>query len=155
MQAGDEAPDFSLPDENGAPRSLGEFLSGGPVVLFFYPIAMTSGCTAEACHFRDLSAEFEAAGAQRLGISVDPVSKQKEFSDRHSFDYPLLSDEGGAVAKQFGVKRGLLGKLAPVQRRTFVIDQDRSVLAVIKSETKMNAHADQALALLRGRPATS
>jgi peroxiredoxin Q/BCP len=151
MQAGDKAPEFALPDENGRSRSLTELLSAGPVVLFFYPIAMTSGCTAEACHFRDLASEYRAAGAQRVGISVDPVSKQKAFAEMHSFDYPLLSDESGAVAKQFGVKRGLLGKLAPVQRKTFVIDTDRTVIEVIKSETKMSAHADRALEVLAAR----
>ena len=62
------------------------------MVLFFYPAAMTSGCTAESCHFRDLAAEFAAAGAQRVGISRDTVDKQKQFSDLHGFDYPLLSD---------------------------------------------------------------
>lgn len=148
MQAGDIAPDFTLPDENGDPRTLGEFLVNGPVVLFFYPIAMTSGCTAEACHFRDLAAEYQKAGAQRLGISVDSVDKQKEFSQKHSFDYPLLSDKGGNVASQFGVKRGLLGKLAPVHRKTFVIGTDGIVMAVIRSETSMKAHADKALAVL-------
>ena len=95
MQPGDRAPDFELPDETGQPRRLSEMLRAGPVVLFFYPRAMTSGCTAEACHFRDLTTEFEKVGAQRIGISVDPVSKQKQFSDKHNFDYPLLSDSDG------------------------------------------------------------
>ena len=63
------------------------------MVLFFYPAAMTGGCTKEACHFRDLAAEFEEAGAQRVGISTDPVAKQKQFADMHGFDYPLLSDD--------------------------------------------------------------
>ena len=93
MQRGDRAPDFELPDETGHPRRLSEMLRAGPVVLFFYPRAMTSGCTAEACHFRDLRTEFEKVGAQRMGISVDPVSKQKQFSAKHNFDYPLLSDK--------------------------------------------------------------
>lgn len=151
MQAGEKAPDFVLDDQHGRPRSLAEFLATGPVVLFFYPIAMTSGCTAEACHFRDLAGEYRTAGAHRVGISVDSVNKQKEFADLHSFDYPLLSDEGGKVAKQFGVKRGLLGKLAPVQRKTFVIGQDHTILDVIKSETKMHTHADRALEILAAR----
>ena len=74
-------------------------LRAGPVVLFFYPRAMTSGCTAEACHFRDLRTEFEKVGAQRIGISVDPVNKQKQFSDKHDVNYPLLSDGDGSVAR--------------------------------------------------------
>ena len=151
MKKGDTAPNFSLPDQDGVVRSLDGLLAEGPVVLFFYPIAMTSGCTAEACHFRDLAAEYRAAAAQRVGISVDPVRTQKQFADQHSFDYPLLSDESGAVAKQFGVKRGLLGKLAPVRRKTFVIGKDRTILEVISSEMKMDAHADQALEVLAHR----
>jgi peroxiredoxin Q/BCP len=151
MDKGDTAPNFSLPDQDGVVRSLDSLLADGPVVLFFYPIAMTSGCTAEACHFRDLAAEYRAAGAQRVGISIDSVSVQKQFADQHSFDYPLLSDESGAVAKQFGVKRALLGKLAPVRRKTFVIGQDRTILEVISSEMKMDAHADRALEVLAHR----
>lgn len=148
MQAGDVAPLFELPDQSGAPHRLADHLAAGPVVLFFYPAALTSGCTAEACHFRDLAAEFAAVGAQRIGISVDPVSKQREFADKHGFDYPLLSDSDSVVATQYGVKRGLLGKLVPVQRKTFVIGTDGTVLAAIKSEVKFAVHADQALAAL-------
>ena len=91
MNVGDVVDDFELPDEQGQPRKLSELLTAGPVVLFFYPAAMTSGCTRESCHFRDLKAEFEAVGAQRVGISADTVDKQKQFSDKHEFDYPLPS----------------------------------------------------------------
>ena len=105
MQRGDRAPDFELPDETGHPRRLSEMLRAGPVVLFFYPRAMTSGCTAEACHFRDLRTEFEKVAAQRMGISVDPVGKQKQFSAKHNFDYPLLSDKDGSVARAYGSPR--------------------------------------------------
>jgi thioredoxin-dependent peroxiredoxin len=149
MREGDEVPDFELPDQTGTPRSLSGLLAAGPVVLFFYPAAMTTGCTKEACHFRDVAAEYAAAGVQRVGISVDSVEKQKEFSDLHSFDYPLLSDVGGEVASIFGVKRGgLLGKVGPVKRWTFAIGTDRKVVAVLHSELNMELHADQALAAL-------
>ncbi|KAA8969696.1 peroxiredoxin [Mycobacterium sp.] len=151
MKPGDKAPDFELPDQTGTPRTLSALLARGPVVLFFYPAAMTPGCTKEACHFRDVAAEFDAVGAQRVGISTDPVAKQARFADAHSFDYPLLSDSEGTVAAQFGVKRGLLGKLMPVKRTTFVIDTDRTVLDVISSEFNMDTHADKALATLRAR----
>jgi peroxiredoxin Q/BCP len=146
LRAGDTAPDFELPDETNTPRKLSTLLAEGPVVLFFYPAAMTKGCTAESCHFRDLAAEFAKAGAQRVGISTDPVAKQKQFSDKHAFDYPLLSDEDGSVSKQFGVKRSL--DLLRVRRTTFVIGQDRVILDVISSELNMNVHADKALAAL-------
>ncbi|MGZ4438004.1 MAG: peroxiredoxin, partial [Nocardioidaceae bacterium] len=86
---GTQAPDFELPDQDGKPVRLSELLLEGPVVLFFYPAAMTPGCTKESCHFRDLAAEFAAVGAQRVGISTDPVDRQKQFAERHSFDYPL------------------------------------------------------------------
>jgi peroxiredoxin Q/BCP len=151
MKTGDTVADFELPDQTGTPRRLSALLSDGPVVLFFYPAAMTTGCTKEACHFRDLAGEFAGVGASRVGISVDPVAKQAKFADTQRFDYPLLSDTGGAVAAQFGVKRGLLGKLLPVKRTTFVIDTDRTVLDVISSEISMDTHADKALQTLRAR----
>ncbi|MFV8175431.1 peroxiredoxin [Mycolicibacterium peregrinum] len=151
IRTGDTVPDFELPDQTGTIRSLTSLLADGPVVLFFYPAAMTPGCTKEACHFRDLAGEFAAAGANRVGISTDPVAKQAKFADIQSFDYPLLSDADGKVAAQFGVKRGLLGKLMPVKRTTFVIDTDRTVLAVIASEISMDTHADKALEVLKAR----
>jgi peroxiredoxin Q/BCP len=79
------------------------------------------------------------------------VAKQAKFSETNNFDYPVLSDADGAVASSFGVKRGLLGKLMPVKRTTFVIDTDRRVLEVISSEVNMNTHADKALEVLRAR----
>ncbi|HEY1466402.1 MAG TPA: peroxiredoxin, partial [Acidimicrobiales bacterium] len=120
MDKGDAVADFELPDQTGTPRRLSELLQDGPVVLFFYPAAMTYGCTKESCHFRDLKAEFEAVGAQRVGISADTVEKQKQFADKHEFDYPLLSDSDSSVADQFGIKRSvtILGKN---KRATFVI----------------------------------
>jgi thioredoxin-dependent peroxiredoxin len=147
MQTGDLAPDFELPDEDGKPCNLRDLLASGPVVLFFYPAAMTPGCTAESRHFRDLKAEFDQIGAQRVGISVDPVAKQKEFCDANSFDFPLLSDADGQVAHAFGVKRRF-GPV-PVKRVTFVIDPDKRIRAVIRSELRMQTHADQALEALR------
>lgn len=75
MKRGDRVEDFNLPDQTGAVRSLTGLLADGPVVLFFYPAAMTPGCTKEACHFRDLAAEFAAVGASRVGISTDTVDK--------------------------------------------------------------------------------
>ena len=150
MREGDEVPDFELPDQNGQPRRLSTLLADGPVVLFFYPAAMTGGCTKEACHFRDVAADYQAAGAQRVGISRDSGEKQKQFADANSFDYPLLSDADGQVADIFGVARGKLGaKLgAPVKRRTFVIGRDRKLIKEIASETKMDIHADEALKAL-------
>lgn len=153
MNVGDVVDDFELPDETGRPRTLGGLLENGPVVLFFYPAAMTKGCTAEACHFRDLTAELTELGAQAVGISSDEVDKQKQFAETYRLGYPLLSDPEGAVRAKFGVKRGLA--LVPTKRQTFVIDTDRRVLAVVKSEIRMNVHADRALEALRARKAAT
>jgi peroxiredoxin Q/BCP len=142
---GAQAPDFELPDQDGKQRRLSDLLLAGPVVLFFYPMAMTPGCTKESCHFRDLAAEFDAAGAQRVGISADPVEKQRLFAHRHGFGYTLLSDESGEVAAAYGVRRRFI---TPVKRVTFVIDTDRRVRTVLTGELNMNAHADGALASL-------
>lgn len=149
MKPGDLAPDFSLPDQDGTERKLSDLLDDGPVVLFFYPAAMTTGCTAQSCHFRDLAKEFEEAGAQRVGISRDDVATQKKFADLNNFDYPLLADVEGEVAEQFGVKRRF-GPI-PVKRHTFVIGAGREIIEVIKSEFSMNSHADKALEALRSR----
>jgi peroxiredoxin Q/BCP len=149
MKPGEKAPDFELADETGKTRKLGDLLAAGPVVLFFYPAAMTPGCTKESCHFRDLKGEFEEVGAQRVGISADKVDKQQQFAEKYSFDFPLLSDPDKTVAKQFGVKRGI----GPNKRTTFVIDRDGTVLDVISSELNMNTHADRALEVLRSQAA--
>ena len=151
MQTGDHIADFALPDQTGTVRRLSELLANGPVVLFFYPAAMTYGCTKESCHFRDLKAEFAEVGATRVGISADPVDKQLQFAEKHDFDYPLLSDVDRSVAEAFGVKRrsGLL----KVKRSTFVIDTDSTLIAELHSEISMSSHADRALDILRGRTA--
>ncbi|MGW5657868.1 peroxiredoxin [Streptomyces humi] len=147
IEVGTTVEDFALPDETGTVRTLTELLADGPVVLFFYPAALSAGCTAEACHFRDLAGEFAAAGARPVGISGDTVERQQEFSGKHTLGMPLLSDADGTVRELFGVKRGF--SLAPTRRATFVIAQDRTVLEVVRSELRMNTHADRALAALR------
>ena len=150
LDTGDIAPDFTLPDQTGTPRALSALLADGPVVLFFYPKAMTTGCTTESCHVRDLAGEFAAVGAQRVGISADKVEKQAQFDDKHSLGYPLLSDSTKEVAALFGVKRPLVSM---PKRATFVIDTDRRILAAISSELNMDVHADEALDVLRARTA--
>jgi peroxiredoxin Q/BCP len=146
MKPGDPAPTFELPSDDGTTIRLSDELAQGPVVLFFYPKAMTPGCTKESCHFRDMAGEFAEVKARRLGISADTVDKQHEFSEKHGFDYPLLSDKDRSVAKAYGVKRP--GPLFN-KRMTFVIGQDGTLLDVIASETNMDSHADKALATLR------
>src|SRR5689334_11789458 len=170
MIAGEKAPNFTLCDHTGRPRTLSALLSEGPVVLFFFSLASSPICTAQACHFRDLSNEFARVGAQRVGISTDTVDRQAHFAQQRSFDYPLLSDEDGVVSELFGVRRGrfaklrgsvlaresarhsrharrrgLLARLLPVKRTTFVIDTARTVLKVVSNEVRASVHADQAL----------
>jgi peroxiredoxin Q/BCP len=152
MDTGDRAPDFELSDETGTNRRLSDFLAEGPVVLYFYPMALTPGCTMESCHFRDLASEFAEFKAQRVGISADKVDKQKRFSDKHQFDFPLLSDPDKSVARAYGVRRGP-GPI-PNKRTTFVIGADGLVKEIVRSETNMTVHADKALAALRA-PAPS
>jgi len=148
LSEGDVVEDFELPDQHGDPVSLSGLLKDGPVVLFFYPKAMTTGCTRESCHFRDLAGEFAEVGAQRVGISADDVDRQAQFDAKHDLGYPLLSDQDRTIAGRFGVKR-----MGPVfnKRATFVIDTDRRVLAAISSELNMEVHADRALEVLRAR----
>lgn len=132
MDVGDVVVDFELLDETGTARTLSSLLEPGPVVVFFYPAAMSGGCTVEACHFRDVAGEFHALGAQVVGVSHDSVDRQAQFATRHTLGYPLLSDPDGFVRDHFGVKRGfaILGR---TKRATFVIDTDRRVLAAQQS----------------------
>jgi peroxiredoxin Q/BCP len=149
VEKGDLVSHFQVRHVSGSARRLSEFLAEGPVVIYFYPAAMTKGCTAESCHFRDLAGDFAALGAQRLGVSPDGVTKQRQFAEQHSLGFPLLSDQTGAVARQFGVRRHF-GPIL-VKRWTFVLDTDGRVLEVIKSETNMTRHADRALEVLSKR----
>lgn len=148
LKPGDEAPDFSLTDQDGVIIDSRDLLAEGPVVLFFYPRALTPGCTKESCHFRDLASEFAAVGARPVGISADPVARQAKFSTQHSLGLTLLSDPDRRVAAAFGVKRP--GPLLN-RRATFVIDRDGTILTSFSSEIDMSAHADRALATLRER----
>lgn len=147
VRARDIAYDFTLNDQDGTSRTLSTMVKDGPVVLFFYPAALSPGCTKESCHFRDLAAEFRALGAQPVGISMDSEDRQSEFAKKNNLDFPLLADVDGDVARHYGVKRAL--SILKVKRATFVIDPDMRVRDVITSEVSMNSHADRALEALR------
>jgi thioredoxin-dependent peroxiredoxin len=146
VAVGDPIPDLTATTDNGRAVALSELASDGALVVFFYPKAFTGGCTAEACHFRDLGAEFAELGATRVGVSRDDVATQARFAAEHGFDYPLLADPDGRIAKAFGTKRP--GPLAS-KRQTFVLDRDLTVVASISSEFDMGVHADRALEALR------
>lgn len=141
-------PDVELLDQHGVTVRLADLTAEGPVVVFFYPRAMTSGCTRESCHFRDLAAEFAEVNATRVGVSADSVDRQAKFDQRNDLGYPLLSDPDGVAATAFGVTRpGPLWN----RRATFVIDRDGTVLESLSSELNMDVHADRALEVLRSR----
>ncbi len=143
---GNKIPDFTAVLDDGRSVRFYDLLQDGPVVLFFYPKAFTPGCTAESCHFRDLAAEFAEVGAQRIGVSRDSVATQARFRKEHNLDFPLIADPDGFVAQIFGAKR--MGPL-PSKRQTFVIDRDGTLLGVVASELNMQAHASDALDVLR------
>lgn len=126
LAPGDLAPDFTLDDQDGRPVSLSA-LRGSRVVLYFYPEAMTPGCTTEACDFRDSLNSFASAGVRVVGVSKDDVAKLKRFADRDRLNYTLLSDADLAVQKAYGVwgEKALYGKIVLGSiRSTFVIGED-------------------------------
>jgi thioredoxin-dependent peroxiredoxin len=126
---GDPAPDFTLPDADGHPVSLSSF-RGQRVIVYFYPAAMTPGCTKEACDFRDNLADLGQLGIAVLGISPDQPSKLARFRDKEGLTFPLLSDPGHAVLEAYGAygEKVLYGKkTVGVIRSTFVIGQDGTI----------------------------
>ena len=126
LAPGDLAPDFTLLDQNGEPVTLSA-LRGSKVVLYFYPEAMTPGCTTEACDFRDNLNSFKGAGVRVVGVSKDDVAKLKRFAERDGLNYTLLSDEDLAVQQAYGVwgEKMLYGKTVVGSiRSTFVIGED-------------------------------
>ena len=146
--APDTIPDLTVALDDGRRVRLRELADGGHLVVFFYPKAFTSGCTAQACHFRDLGAEFAQVGASRVGVSRDDVDTQARFSDRHGFDFPLISAPDGEVARAFGARRP--GPM-PSKRQTVVLDPGLRVVHRVSSELNMDLHADEALRYLRAQ----
>ncbi|MGN6761762.1 MAG: thioredoxin-dependent thiol peroxidase [Leifsonia sp.] len=126
LEAGQPAPAFTLADQDGATVSLGDF-AGKNVIVYFYPAAMTPGCTTEACDFRDNLNSLRSAGYQVIGISKDAPAKNKQFQEQEGLNFPLLSDEDLAVHRAYGAygEKSLYGKTVEgVIRSTFVVDPD-------------------------------
>ncbi|MEK6975937.1 MAG: peroxiredoxin [Candidatus Thermoplasmatota archaeon] len=146
IEAGQKAPDFTLPDSNGTPLSLHNLRRGRPVVLFFYPKDFTPGCTAEACAFRDAYEDFKDAGAEVVGISSDTDDSHADFAERHKLPFVLLSDRGAKVQALYGV-RSMFGMLPG--RVTFVIDQAGVVRHVFNSQMQPTKHVEEAIAVVR------
>ena len=129
VEPGDAAPDFTLPDADGKDVTLSS-LRGQRVIIYFYPAAMTPGCTKQACDFRDSKNDLSDAGYTVLGISPDSPAKLVKFRERDGLTFPLLSDPGLAVLKAYGAygEKMLYGKTSVgVIRSTFVIDADGKV----------------------------
>jgi len=129
LQIGDTAPDFTLDDQDGDPVSLRD-LRGRKVILYFYPAAMTPGCTTQACDFRDSLASLEGAGYAVLGVSRDTPAKLKQFAERDGITFPLLSDPDRAVHEAYGTwgEKMNYGKVVEgVLRSTFVVDEDGTI----------------------------
>ena len=129
LAPGDPAPDFTLPDADGHPVALSSF-RGQRVIVYFYPAAMTPGCTTEACDFRDSLADLNHAGLAVLGISPDPPAKLARFRDRDGLNFPLLSDPDHVVLEAYGAygEKKLYGKTTVgVIRSTFVVGADGKI----------------------------
>jgi thioredoxin-dependent peroxiredoxin len=132
LQAGDKAPDFELPDQNGNPVKLSD-LEGQTVVLYFYPRADTPGCTTQACSVRDRGAEYAKAGARVIGVSPDGVEAVGKFAEKYALDFTLLADADHAVAEAYGAwgEKSMYGKkYMGVQRATFLIDPQGQIAKV-------------------------
>lgn len=147
---GDSAPDFELPSSNGEPVRLSS-LKGKQVVLYFYPKDDTSGCTAEACSFRDSMQKFEKEGAVVLGVSRDSLASHEKFIRKYSLNFTLLSDEGLEVHRLYDTwrKKSLYGKtFMGTERSTFVIGRDGKIKEIFR-KVSVKGHESEVLAALK------
>jgi len=151
LETGTQAPDFTLPDQDGTDVSLAALTGAGKtVVLYFYPEADTPGCTTQACSVRDHSAAYAAHDAVVLGVSPDPVEAVKKFHDKHAMNFTLLADADHAVAEQYGVwvekSRGGRASMGNA-RATFVIAPDGTIAHVFPKVSPAT-HDEVVLAVL-------
>jgi peroxiredoxin Q/BCP len=145
------APAFSLSDQNGEKVSLKEFRGRNNVLVYFYPKAMTPGCTVQACGLRDVKAELAALDTVVLAISPDPVARLAKFSERDNLNFTLLSDEDHAVADKYGawgLKKFMGREFMGVLRSSFIIDKEGR-LAHVMAKVKTKTHHDEVLAILK------
>lgn len=149
LQPGDKAPDFKLPADDGKTYSLKNF-NGKKIVLFFYPKDNTSGCTTEACDFRDSIKIFTKNDAAVIGVSKDSIKSHENFRDRNSLNFPLLSDEDGKMLEAYGVwkEKSMYGKkYMGIERTTFIIDEKGKILEIFP-KVKVNGHVKEILSKL-------
>jgi peroxiredoxin Q/BCP len=150
LQEGDRAPDFELPDQDGTTHKLSDY-AGKNVVLYFYPKALTSGCTVQACGVRDRASDYEAANAVVLGVSPDGQKKLRQFADKEQLNFTLLGDEDHSVAEAYDVwvQKSRYGKkYMGMERSTFVIGPDGKIAKVFR-EVKPAEHDNLVLGALR------
>lgn len=146
LQVGDNVPAFSVLDDRGNTQNLSDY-KGKKLVVFFYPKASTPGCTAEACDLRDHYKELQDAGYALLGVSADSEKRQRNFSAKYDFPFPLLADEAKQVINAFGVwgPKKFMGKeYDGIHRMTFIVDENGVVERVI-NKVKTKEHAAQIL----------
>ena len=150
LQAGDPAPDFALPDQDGREHRLSDY-RGSTVALYFYPRDDTPGCTKQACSFRDRHEAIAAEGAVVLGVSTDDAASHAGFRAKHGLPFPLLVDEGATVASAYGAwgEKTLYGRTSiGMTRSTFVVGPDGALLKVWK-RARAADNAEAVLKLLR------
>jgi peroxiredoxin Q/BCP len=145
-QVGDPAPDIALPNATGEIIRLSDYRGKREVILYFYPKDFTSGCTAEACSFRDNYDEILALGAEVIGVSADSQSSHQDFAEKHHLPFPLLSDTDGVARRAFDVPTSL--GIIP-GRVTYVIDRQGIIRHIFTSQLNINKHIADALATLR------
>jgi thioredoxin-dependent peroxiredoxin len=139
------APDFELPDQHGNLVRLGQYRGRSAVVVYFYPKDDTTGCTIEACRFRDEFEKFRITGAEIIGISDDSTESHSRFASKYHLPFTLLSDKGGSVRKLYGVKK-TFGVIPG--RVTFVVDRQGIVRHVFSSQSSPARHVEEALVAL-------
>ena len=139
MQVGERAPEFTLPDHTGEDRSLTQLLSGGAVVLYFYPADFTPVCTSQACAMRDLHAEIERSGLHVVGVSPQSPESHARFREKYHLPFTLLSDELKTVIKMYAVN-GPLG--IGVRRATYLVDAGRRIRAALLADFRVGRHTD-------------
>lgn len=152
-RTGDLVPDLTLPAHNGENIRLRD-LQGRKLVLYFYPKDDTSGCTTEGLDFTRLYPEFQAAGAQVLGVSRDPLDSHCKFAEKYGFPFPLLSDTDETASRRLDVlkEKNMYGKMVMgIERSTFVVDRD-SRIAHIERKVKVEGHAERMLDIVRQLP---
>ena len=147
IEVGSHVPMFKLPDQNGKIFNIGSVLGKKNLVIYFYPKDFTSGCTKEACTFRDNFNEFKKSSATIIGISGDNVASHLKFSDKNKLNFTILSDKGNKIRKLFGVPNSMMGVVPG--RVTYVVDRKGIVIHVYNSLSKPEQHIKESLSALK------